>query len=226
MTVKKPHCLVIDLRARIQANQAYVMLSRVQELKQLSILGHLPEEKIFASSEAIDEFERMKSVAINNKFKRKATVTSMNIFSLKKHFKDMKSSQKFTLSDVICIQETWIESEKDDISNFQIIGFKAHFNSVGKGKGISTYFTNKFSIEEDITESNYQITKIVSEEKDVINVYRSKNAPAHFLEDLMSLINLYRHTFIIGDFNICYKEEKGNRIIKTLEENGFRLVLV
>ena len=134
----------------------------------------------------------------------------------------MKSSQKFTLSDVICIQETWIEAEKDDISNLQIIGFNAHFNSVGAGKGITTYFNNKFSLEEDITESKYQITKIVSEEKDVINVYRSANAPAHFLEDLMSLINLYRHTFIIGDFNICYKSEKGNRIIKTLEENGFR----
>ena len=134
----------------------------------------------------------------------------------------MKSSQKFTLSDVICIQETWIEAEKDNISNFQIIGLNAHFNSVGKGKGIATYFTNKFSIKQDITKSNYQITKIVSEEKEIINVYRSKNAPAHFLEDLMSLINLYRRTFIIGDFNICYQSEKRNRIIKTLEENGFR----
>ena len=88
MTIKKPHCQVIDLRARLQANQAYIMLNRVQELNHLFILGYLPKEKIFASSEALTELERMKKKALNNKMMEKAVVTSMNIYSLKKHFQD------------------------------------------------------------------------------------------------------------------------------------------
>ena len=153
---------------------------------------------------------------------KKAVVTSMNIYSLKKHFQDMKSSSKITTSDVICIQETWMEPEQDRNNDFQINGFNTHFNSIRRGKGILTYFTEKYSLVEDIKENIYQITKISSIEQDIINVYRSSNAPMIFVADLKKLINTEKETHIIGDFNICYKSDGENKIVKTLKEMGFR----
>ena len=79
-----------------------------------------------------------------------------------------------------------------------------------------------YSPEKDIKNENYQLTKISSEERDVINVYRSSNASENFLEDLKSLINVDRPTHVIGDFNICFKSEKSNKIVKNMEEMGFR----
>ena len=139
MCIRDRNCLVVDLRAKIEANQAYVMISRVQELRQLLILGHLPEQKIFASIEALEEHARMKTLALNNKMKdRTALVASMNIYSLKKHHPDLKTSAKITTSEVVCVQETWIEPNQDDTNKYQIPEFNVHFNSVGRGKGIAT----------------------------------------------------------------------------------------
>ena len=222
-TVKKPNCLVVDLRSKLQAAQGYVMISRVQESKQLFILGHLPQDKLFASPEALQELERMEKIAINNRMKEeKAIISSINIYSLKKNFEDMKASAKIRTSEVICIQETWFEPEQDISHDFQIIGFNVHFASVGRGKGIATYFTNSFIIEKDIVQPTYQMTKIVSEDKEIINVYRSTNAPVNFLVDLKSLINDDRITYIVGDFNICHKTEKTNKVVQHLKDTGFR----
>ena len=151
-----------------------------------------------------------------------AVVTSINICSLKKHFQDMQSSHKLTMSDVICVQETWIEPEQDNINQFQISGFTAHFNSIGGKRGITTYFTEKYSVVEDIKKTNYQITKIASAETEIFNVYRSSNASTMFVDDLMKLVNTEKKTHIIGDFNLCHKSERGNKMIKSLEQLGFR----
>ena len=222
-TVKKPNCLVVDLRSKLQAAQGYVMISRVQESKQLFILGHLPENKLFASPDALEELERMEKVALNNSMQNeKAVVSSINIYSMKKHFGDMKASARIRTSEAICIQETWLEPEKDPTTNFQMDTFNVHFASVGRGKGIATYFKDEFRVDQDIVKATYQMTKIISEEKEIINVYRSTNAPANFLDDLKSLINVDRVTYIVGDFNICYKTEKTNDVVKTLLNLGFR----
>ena len=120
------------------------------------------------------------------------------------------------------VQETWIDPNLDDTNKFQISEFSAHFNSVGRGKGIATYFREGFFVQEDVVQPNYQMTKISSVEIEIINVYRSSNAPVSFLDDLQKLINCESPTHIIGDFNICYKSERDNKIIKKLEEMGFR----
>ena len=79
-----------------------------------------------------------------------------------------------------------------------------------------------YSPEKDIKNEKYQLTNISSEERDVINVYRSSNASETFLEDMKSFINVDRLTHVIGDFNICFKSEKNNKIVKNIEEMGFR----
>ena len=68
------------------------------------------------------------------------------------------------------------------------------------------------------------MSKVSSEDVDIINVYRSTNAPHSFVNDLDNLICPERITHIVGDFNICYNEERENNVIKYLEKMGFRFV--
>lgn len=68
----------------------------------------------------------------------------------------------------------------------------------------------------------FQMAKIASQEDDIINVYRSSNAPNDFIDELKGLINQERETHIVGDFNICFKSDRKNQIFKSLGELGFR----
>ena len=223
MTVKKPNCLVVDLRGRMQAAMAYMMFSRVQEMDQLFILGSLPEQKIFPSPDALEELERMNAIAINNSLQtRNPLISSTNILSLRAHFDDMKHSTTVPKSDVICFQETWIEPNQENLSNFKMDGFNCHFVSLGRGKGLATYYKENYKFQDEVKNPMYQIAKIGSKEVDIINVYRSSNAPAMFIDDLKSLISQERETHILGDFNFCYKSERNNKIAKVLDELGFR----
>ena len=45
------------------------------------------------------------------------------------------------------------------------------------------------------------------------------------LQELTNLIDRKRTTLIIGDFNLCYKENGNNRLIKGLEELGFKQLI-
>ena len=101
-------------------------------------------------------------------------------------------------------------------------GFNSQFVSLGRGKGIATYFKENFKFQDQVRRPMYQISKIASKEVDIINVYRSSNAPSSFIEDLKALINQERETHVVGDFNFCYKSDKNNKISKTMDELGFR----
>ena len=98
-----------------------------------------------------------------------------------------------------------------------------HYNSVGNGKGIATFFSKNYQVEKYITKNSYQITKIKSLTRDIINVYRSSSGvdDEEFCSDLTSLFNPSKETLIVGDFNICYKSEKATKILKTLDTLGF-----
>ena len=220
MTIAKPNCLILDFSARCQAAQGYVMLSRVQDLQQLFILGKLPAGKLFAAPQALKEVERMESVCVNNKAHH-PLLSSINVRSLRLHFPDMISSPNIKVSDVICVQETWIQPGKHVTDDLQMDGFTAHFNSIGKGKGIATYFRDTFIFDVDVTQPTYQMTKVNSQFLTIINVYRTSNAAEQFTHDLHAIIDEDRPTYIIGDFNIDFISQKENRVIKMLHAMGF-----
>ena len=227
MTIKKPECLVIDLRGRLQAAMAYIMLSRVQELSQLYILGHLPEDKIYACPQALEELDRMEKVALNNVMEgKKPKVSSINVRSLNKNFEHMQSVSMIKKCDVICIQETWIYHDCDITNDFNLKEYSSHFTNIGRGKGIVTYYKENFKFNKEVGNPSYQMCKVSSEDTDIINVYRSSNAPASFLDDLKNLIDADKTTHIIGDFNICYRKyRQNNKMIQYLEGKGFRYVM-
>jgi len=218
-TIKKPRKLVLDLRTVMEAAQAYVMLSRVQEMDQLIILETLPPKKIYASCDAMNELNSMKCKAINLK-RTWNIVISCNIRSLPQNHKNFISTPGIMNSDVLCLQETWLHQQQ--IYDFKIDGFQVHPNSIGRGKGIVTYFKGAYSMKKDIKKEKYQMTKISSNIRDVVNVYRSQGANSvFFIEDLKTLFDRTKEVFIVGDFNICSKTQKLHYILQEIKELGF-----
>ena len=72
---------------------------------------------------------------------------------------EIKSTSLVQDSEVICIQETWIEPDEENKDNLNLNGFSSHFTSIGKGKGIGTYYRDNFNFTQDVKKPNYQIPK-------------------------------------------------------------------
>ena len=137
-TICKPQKLVIDIESAFIAGMVYVMLSRVCSLEQLIIISHksgrrmkevekkkedmtsekIDWNKIQANKSVLTEVERMEKVSKNmnpnnwdNLKVKGLRLTSLNIRSLKKHIKDVREDKISMKSDIICLQETWLEDK-------------------------------------------------------------------------------------------------------------------
>jgi exonuclease III len=229
LTVAKPNNLVVDLRTVRDPAQAYVILSRVQALSQLFILESVCADRITASMSAMDELKRMERDAINADPVRKSSIISCNIRSIRKNFDNFISASATKRAKVMCLQETWLDPS-DSASHCNLLpentGWKQHNNSVGKGKGISTFFTEEYELEKDITNPSYQMTKITSERLEIINVYRSIGAETeNLLEDLCSLISPGKQTLLLGDFNLCFMSESFHQLFQALKGMGYKQIV-
>ena len=203
----------------------YGMLSRVQSLKQLYILESLPETKIRAWPEALEELDRLDSLDVSKQAKSSSglKIVSQNTRSLNTHFVDILADFELMSSQVICIQETWEQRDQNLEEYYQIAGKDCHFNSIGRGAGIVTYFSSDFTFLRDITDDRYQMTSISSEMLMIINIYRSTNADnSSFLSHLTDLLEGSSTSIIIcGDLNFCQRDENNHPVYKFLLDKNF-----
>ena len=222
-TIKKPNKLVVDLITVREAAKAYVMLSRVQALSQLIILEDVSPIKMFASEIALKELDRMKNLSIKN-HPSKTKIVSCNIRSISKNVDDLMSSPKVKLTEVICLQETWLNVGMTE--DFEMDGFTNHFNSTGRGKGIATFYKPCYNHVMDVSCEKYQMTKISSDSTDIINIYRSADASTEeFKKHLKQMWDSSKDTYLVGDFNLCYKSDRNHPILKELSNFGFEQMI-
>ena len=152
----------------------------METLKQLFILGHLPDNKLYANHQALEELKRLEKVSVNRNppiweqlFSWSCKISLLNCRSMILHMEELKNDPILAFSDLICLNETWMENNTVDEA-LKIDGFELHLNSMGIGKGIGTYFkVGKMHPRRDITKSKAQITFLSSPELDIVNVYRS-----------------------------------------------------
>ena len=222
----KPNSLIVSIESAFQAGMVYVMLSRVCCLEQLIILGELKRDKIKACPLVISENKRMESVSVNknptswNSVHIKGTrISSLNVRSLRKHIEDVRCDPVLLRSDMICLQETWVEQDEDE-TRYQIQGYHSHFNSKGRGKGLAVYLKNNFTCVKDIRTDSLQLSKMRSDKLDVIVVYRSQDETFLSLKNhLQTVINPSQKTLIVGDLNFCYagKENECSKFLVKLK---------
>ena len=222
--------VVLDIQSVFEDAQAHVMLSRVQQLKQIYILKTFDDSKIRTSGIALREMERLASISMNenptswqqNGNQDTIKVVSLNCAGLKPHYEDIRSDETIKQGDIIYLVETSLE--KDEESPLKLLGYESHVISVGNGKGIATYYkTGMFIHKQDYITPNMQITKFWSNNINVINVYRSsKGNSVELLEKIVEMLTPNMSTLITGDFNICYSRNPRNRMSKGIENNGFK----
>ena len=93
-TVKKQSNLIVDMETWMQPAMVYVMLSRIQCLDQLYIVGSVPEEKIKPWPSAMAEKYRFNSEDIFIECVNQSgniLIVSLNTRSLRKHMDDLKN---------------------------------------------------------------------------------------------------------------------------------------
>ena len=229
-TVASPQKVVIDLRSVFEAAQAYVMMSRVQELEQLYILKELPEEKIYANHRALAEIERMIEVSMNKNpadWEKENDGTEIRILfqncrSMKNKFAHIASDKCLQMGEIIILTETWLDREQT-ADEYNIPGYNLNLNSVGRGRGIATYYKQNYNHATNVNYDGFSITKIESEKLDIIGIYRSQEGSVTTL--IMQLENLIidGKTIIIGgDVNICTLANPKNYVTQSLKEIGFK----
>ena len=119
-TILKPNKLAADLRTVFDDAMAYVMLSRVQDIHQLYIIGCLPENKFRVSNRCLEELKRLEKRSVNKNppMWEDRTLESVKVFILNCHsladkFFDLEKDEMLYFSDVICLSETWLRSDNN-----------------------------------------------------------------------------------------------------------------
>ena len=233
-TFVSPATVAMDLSSVFEPGQAYVMLSRVQCIEQLYIVGELDEEKIRASPAALGELKRLQQISFNRNLtqwhKRSSAaikIGSVNCMGLLPHLRDIRKDWKLQNGDVLHLLETSLPADTDT-EDITIHGFKGRFINIGNGKGIGTFGKEDVDCDhiEDVVKPSLQITKYSVKGVDSISVYRSSNhSIPDVIQALESLIDVGRTTIITGDFNICSKKNPNNGVTVSLERKGFKSII-
>ena len=232
-TVTKPRKVIICTSDSFTAAMIYVEISRVCALSQIFFLEEFNEEKMYPNPNALAELERLDSISLNrnpsNWDKMQSDVikiSSLNCRSLKKHYDDIISDSILLKSDLITLQETWLE-ESESCEGLNIPGYKLETVRCGRGKGIATYYKKTiFSHVENYRDDNFQLSKFKSILCDIIVLYRSQDGRYYQLKDKLSmLIDFWRPTIIIGDFNYCYNSPSTNPLREFLNIHDFKQLI-
>ena len=232
-TIPKPQKAIINVSDSFGAAMVYVELSRVCSLSQIYILEEFNESKMYPDDKALAELERLNRISKNRnpsewekEDTRNLKIYSLNCRSLKKHYEDMKSDEVLLKSDIILLQETWLDNDSS-IEQFKIPGYELKLNSQGRGKGLATYFKEgKFYHEADVNQENMQLSKFTSKDIDIISIYRPKQGTLRQLnEEISRMARGTKSIIVVGDFNYCFLENTTNATRNYMKENQFNQLI-
>ena len=146
-------------------------------------------------------------------------ISFLNIMNLKNNHDDIVKDKTLMRSTILAVSETWLNINE----SIEITGFKEYLNSTGPGKGLALFIRDDdFKHKINIREERMQITLVGSNDLDVIIVYRSEQGSTlQLIQHLEDLINPGSAIVICGDFNICYRSTRNNRVTKFLNQLGF-----
>ena len=228
-SIAYPTKVAVDVESAFSAGQTYVMLSRVQCLQQIYIVGRFQESKIKTSSKALEELQRLERTSINRnprpwiKLQENVVkIASLNCAGLKAHIEDIRVDRRLLMADIILVQETSLDA--GDTDNFEIASHPfVHHIRQGNGKGVSVYNKKNYGRHACVGDG-YQILKIIQNENlHIINVYRSDTgSKERMCDDFSEMIENSNRTIICGDLNVCGQREKTNKVTRYLLGRGFK----
>ena len=228
VTVFPPNSIYTDLNECFGAAMAYVILSRIVSATQL-FLKPFDQKKIYCSAVAKAEAKRLRERAVNHQktewdLEQRGIVRicTINANSLQQHYQDLIKDEFIMKSDIICVQETWLERDLEDTSNvFQ------HFYIHGRSKGIALLSRTKPLDIVTFQSENCTLIKASYTGYIVINIYRfaGSNQIQGFTDEVLSYLDPEKTTIILTDCNINYLKLPDNPFSASLKHRGFKQIV-
>ena len=225
MTVFTPNSVYTDLNECFGPAMAYVILSRITSANQL-FLKEFDQKKIYCSAVAKAEAKRLRERAINNQMtewdvEKEGVVRlcTINARSLRQHYKDLNMDEFIMKSDIICVQETWLEQDLEDTND----SFQYHYLH-GRSRGIALLSRVPPLDTASFQSENCSLLKAFYPDYDVINIYRfaSSTKIQQFTGEVLPHLDQAKITVIMMDSNLDYMKSSQNSFTATLEQRGFK----
>ena len=135
-TIPKPQKVIVNVDDTFGAAMVYVMLSRVCSLQQILLLNDFPESKMYPDMRALAELNRLDKISLNKNPSiwekddaEVVKISSLNCRSLKKHHQDIITDSLLIKSDLLALQETWLNDDEDK-EELHIPGYELSINSM------------------------------------------------------------------------------------------------
>ena len=147
---------------------------------------------MYGNPDAIEELANMNKISLNENPTKwhdekiiHTRVSLLNCGSIRSKVNHISSDNTITISDVICLTETWIWNDEDG-DKFKIQGFIQHHNAKGRGQGVSVYWReNKFKHIKDLNKERIQATVMFSKYWDLIIIYKSPTGKDSDLRNML-----------------------------------------
>ena len=225
ITVFQPNSVYTDLNECFGAAMAYVILSRITGVKQL-FLKKFDQKKIYCSAVAKAEAMRLRARAINHQktewdMEKEGVVRvcSINARSLHQHYQDLNKDKFILKSDIICIQETWLEQDLENTND----SFH-HYYINARSRGIALLSRTQALNTVNFQSEHCSLLKASYPGYDVINLYRfaSNTQIQQFTGEVLPHLNPDKTTVILTDCNMDYLKTPVNSFTTSLEQRGFK----
>ncbi|CAF1331247.1 unnamed protein product [Rotaria sordida] len=236
--------VVISTKDFFGSGMGYTALSRVRTLEGLFLID-VHFDKFYCNENVDRVLSQMKEM------KRKApifrdsseflNILFHNIEGLKCNFNAFRNHHVTQKADLICLAETWLNNNNNQINKFQINGYTLIHKSRScsfstnhplhsqKGGGVAIYFRKEISIKKIDSCKHLNLEYITFEvEKNsttIIVCYRSpqqsKNEFLINLTEHLEQISIQKHILLIGDLNEDTLSNKSKPIEIKLQSLGF-----
>ena len=225
-SIPKPLKVAVDMGGTFTPSQAYVMLSRVEDIEQIVIMQDFKDTSVRIDPKALAELKEMNERCINRNpepwrdGKEGTRIAALNIMNLRNSHRYLVQDPTLKFADIVCLSETWMNEGEE---GFAMEGYEVAYNSVGAGKGVAAFYKAEvFKVKNDCRLERAQMSMFESLEVDVIVVYRSQGQN---LEEIADKVDVWRNpaklTVVCGDMNVCLKKEERNKLTVELESMGF-----
>ena len=225
-SIPKPLKVAVDMGGTFTPSQAYVMLSRVEDIEQIVIMQDFKDTSVRIDPKALAELKEMNERCINRNpepwrdGKEGTRIAALNIMNLRNSHRYLVQDPTLKFADIVCLSETWMNEGGE---SFAMEGYDVAYNSVGAGKGVAAFYKAEvFKVKNDCRLERAQMSMFESPEVDVIVVYRSQGQN---LEEIADKVDVWRNpaklTVVCGDMNVCLKKEARNKLTVELESMGF-----
>ena len=208
------------------AGVAYVCLGRSEELKDIYIKGKLDKEGIHASTEALEETNRLQTIFDQNveRLKEKTEnfwqISYLNVRNLNWNEEYVRKDNFLLAADIFALGETWLKPGEER----QFEGSSGFFANHGGGKGVSVFSRIDGNVLTSITSDKYSCIHLRTCKFDAIFVYLSSGCDKDEVSQLLETwIDQDVPTTIMGDFNIDFS--KDDKLVKSLEHIGFEQLI-